>query len=205
MTFNRLTIAAAVLCIAGAANQAQAAGYAHLDGLAVSMQSQARDLYNEFGLHFRHAAHFDHLRSDAANLYYLARHVHEVAHAGGATHHLEADLAQLDSVFHHLEDLVAHIEDDAHFGGGHIHGSTYHVQLKLRQMETTIHHMQSDVTEMLHPIDHFHGFGGPYGGGHLHDDHDDHHGHGGPVVVHSFGNGGGISFGSGGIRIRFGH
>jgi hypothetical protein len=101
------------------------------------------------------------------------------------------DLRRLDRLFHHVEELVEHIEHDAYHGDGHVHGDTHHVRHLMSQMEDTLHHLRADVNELrygnFHPVV-------PIGG------HD--HGHG-----HSHGGHGGVGvvFGSGGVRIRFGH
>src|SRR5689334_7064986 len=119
MTVARTTLAAIITVSLFGASQANAAGYAHIDQLALELQQQSRELYNEFRAHYSHAEHANHLRADAARLYNLAKHIHEVAHFRGSLGHIESDLAEIDSQFHHLENLVDHIEDDAFFGDGH--------------------------------------------------------------------------------------
>lgn len=174
MTVVRTTFAALIAsAIALTASSAHADGFDHIDELALQMQRQTRALYSEFRLHYSHAAHAAHLRSDAARLYYLARHIHEVAHFGGSLRHLESDLAQVDALFHHLEELVEHIEDDAFFGDGHVHGDTEHVEHLMEELEDTIHHLQADVRALrLHqapviiapPYGHGYGYGQSHGG-----------------------------------------
>ena len=159
MFTTRTFIAAAVLSSVGfAANssQANAASFGHVDSLAQQLTRQSSELYREFRLHYRHAAHYKHLMSDAAAIYRTAHHIHTVAHLG-SVEHLDRDLRDLDRQFHHLEDLVAEIHDDAHHGhfgqlghGGHVHGDVRHVRRLMRQMEDTIHHLRDDIRELLH-------------------------------------------------------
>ncbi len=163
---------------------ADAASQRHIDRLAVSFQAQARVLMHEFRLHYRHTSQYRHLMSDARDLYYRAAHIHELVHHHGSLHHIERDINKMDTLFHHLEDLVDHIEIHPH---GHIHGHTGHVARLMARMEDTLHHLQEDVEEMLDP----------------------HHGHHPvPVIVHpGHGHGHGhkvIRFGNDKFSIRFG-
>ena len=87
-------------------------------------------------------------------MYRLAAHIHTLTHYGGSLYHVRSDVNKLDSLFHHLEDLVAHIEH--HRPGGHIHGDTRHVRRMLARMEDTLHHLQEDVEAMTDP---YHGHG----------------------------------------------
>lgn len=199
MTVLRTTLAAIVTVVALGASQASAGGYAHIDSLALQLQRQSSDLYYEFKAHYSHAAHAGELRNDAARLYHLARHIHEVAHVRGSLRHIESDLAIIDSQFHHLEDLVDHIEDDAFFGHGHVHGDTRHVKRMMLDIEDTIHHLRADVRELrlaMQPVI-IHKPHVVHGHGH---NHGHNHNHGGGQVQW---NGGGIKFGNGGIKIKF--
>jgi hypothetical protein len=195
MTISRISFAAVLMIIAGAGASARADEFEHIDSLALSLQRQTRELYNEFGEHYRHASHSIHLRNDAAKMFRLARHIHDVAHVGGSLNHIAADLRQLDQLFHHLEDLVEHIEHDAFHGDGHVHGDTGHVQALMSEIEDTIHHLRADVNELRRgPVGPVVPIGGGFGGGGFGGGHDHGHSHGG----------GGVSFGSGGVRVRIG-
>ena len=147
-----VVVAAAGLGVAN--SSAEAASFEHIDRLAVELREQSSRLYWEFRSHYRHAAHANHLMSDAAKIYRLADHLHDVAHSGNLAH-MQSDLAQLDREFHHLEDLVHEIHFDAHddhFGhGGHIHGSTRHVRRLMSEMEDTLHHLQDDL-QNIRPV-----------------------------------------------------
>ena len=191
MTFNRTMLIALATSLAITAGQsAQAASYHHIDGLAVKLQGQARELYNEFKQHYRHVSGYSHLRSDAANMYRTAAHVHKVAHQNGGVHHLKSDLAKADRLFHHLEDVVAELEHNtAHSFGGHSHGDLSHVHALMRSMKTTLHHLRNDIEEMSYSY-HSHRVYRSYPSGHS--SHSGHfnsgHGHGGVTVrVGNFG------------------
>jgi hypothetical protein len=195
MTISRITFAAVLMILAGAGSTARADGFEHIDSLALSLQKQTRALYNEFGEHFGHSSHAFHLKNDAAKMFRLARHVHDVAHVGGNPNHIAADLKQLDQLFHHLEGLVDHIEHDAAHGDGHVHGDITHVRQLMAEVEGTLHHLRADLKELRRgpvgpvvPIG-----GGGFGGGGFGGSHDHGHSHGG-----------GINFGSGGVRVRIG-
>lgn len=163
---TRMALIALVTGVVFGGQTAQAGHYEHLDRLALRLQSQARELYREFNLHYAHAAEGRHLLSDASAMYYKARHVHEVAHHGGSVHHLRSDVNELDRLFHHVEALVSRIEHrhrHGHdlFGHGHVHGRTWHVRVLLSRMADTLHHMQSDVNALAREHRHDHGHDGP--------------------------------------------
>ena len=197
MAATRIALAGIVVTIGMLATSriADAASYQHLDTLAVSLQRDSARLYHEFRLHFRHTPGYTHLMSDAASMYRLARHVHEVAHHHGSIAHLRSDLRKLDHTFHHLEGLVDRIERGAyHHGVGHIHGDTRHVRRMLHVMDTNLHHLRADVNELGH--------GGHYiGTGYGHGVVPGHGGHAG----HAGHRGAGVSFGGRRITFRLGH
>ncbi|MGH7129493.1 MAG: hypothetical protein ACREIV_13065 [Planctomycetaceae bacterium] len=136
--------------------------YHHIDELAFDVQKYTSSLYWEFRHHYSHTPDYQHLISDASQMYYLAKHIHEIAHHHGSVYHLEHDLEKLDRLFHHLENLVDEIEHEAFHGHGHVHGHTGHVRSMLRRTESLIHHLQRDVRELAAELDHHH--------------HDHHHG-----------------------------
>jgi len=168
------------VCTAGwslSGQAVQAQSFEHVDSLALKLQKQSATLYYEFKNHYQHTPGYRHLMSDAAQMYHLARHLHETAHEEGDVHHMEEDLEKLDSKFHHLEELVEDIEDEAdhddhgHYGrggrrsfgrgrgfhdGGHVHGNTAHIRTLLNRMEDTLHHLEEDLDELA-DHDHDHG------------------------------------------------
>ena len=205
MTSRRKQIALSIAVLIAAsltASTANASSYRHIDILAVKMQRQSAKLYHEFRLHFRHTPEYRHLMSDARDLYYKSKHVHEVAHHRESLHHIKRDLAALDRLFHHLEELVEKITHDAdHHGHGHIHGDTHHVEAIMKRFEQNLHHLRRDVKRMV-----------------SHHDHHLHHGHGVPMFRGAHGykykkatphvgfrvGGTNVSFGGNGVRFNFG-
>ncbi len=195
MTMTRILSTTLALATLGMfAAQADASTYSHLDRLAVEMQEQSNELVVEFKEHYSHSPLYSHLRRDALELARLAEHVHEVAHHHGSLYHLKNDLRNIDSRFHHLENVVARLEYFARHGIGHVHGDLRHIRTAMHNMEETIHHMQDDLKALAPPV---HGHGG-----HGHIGHAVHYGSGSSI---HFRRGGGIHFGSGGIRFHFGH
>ena len=152
MTFARTLMMTLVSFLAiTAAQTVQAGSYRHIDELALQLQEQARELYSEFKLHYRHVSDYRHLRSDGASLSRVASHIHSVAHRRGDIHHLESDMAKADRLFHHLEELVGRIEHDTlHPVGGHTHGDLHHVHSVMQSMESTLHHLKADVESLAH-------------------------------------------------------
>jgi hypothetical protein len=200
MTFAHTSLTALVAALAvSTGSTASATSYRHIDELALELQRLSSKLRNEFKLHYRHAAHYGHLRNDATEMYQLAAHVHELAHHRRSLAHIDHDLNRLDALFHHLEELVAHIEHDAHVGHGHVDGHTGHVEALMTAVENTLHHLHSDVQHLRNHQPRrkvYH----PHGG------HGSHVGHGrlGPAVRYEWSDGA-VTVGRGGIRIRIGH
>lgn len=186
---TRISLAIIAAAITSSAATANAESYRHIDNLALRLQRRSAELFHEFRSHYRHTAQFSHLMADTRDIYYRAKHIHDVAHHRGSVYHLENDLRRLDRKFHHLEDVVRHIEHHPH---GHIHGDTRHVRHLLAEIEDDIHHLRRDVERMARR---------------WHDDHHGHHGHvrhrgshDGPQI--RFGNAG-IYFNGSGFRFSF--
>lgn len=157
---------AAVLCIVGLSTAtANAEDLRHIDELAIATRGNAANVANELRYYFRGSRHYKHLYRDAYDTYALADHVHEVVHTGDASH-LREDLAKLDKLFHHLEEMIAKLNadygfDPLHddFGHDHFHGSYYHgsyhlVRLNkyMKSMSVNLHHLQEDVDKILGPV-----------------------------------------------------
>lgn len=135
----------------------------HIDEVAYAVRNDAALICREVRYHFRGSAHYEHLYSDAYEMYQLADHIHDVAHEGGDLRHIRADVEHLDELFHHLEELVDEVTDGGvrYFdqGGQGWHGirrphSSYHVtRLKrlVSSLEENLHHLQEDVDSVLGP------------------------------------------------------
>lgn len=121
--------------------------YHHIDNLALSIQRQTRQLARE-SYRFRHASQYRHLVQDLSKMQRLAQHIHEVAHHSGNVWHLRSDLAEFDSVLHHVQGLFHQIENAADFGHGHIHGSTRTACRLLHAIEDSTHHIKADVDRL---------------------------------------------------------
>ena len=201
MTLARTTIASLFVVVTACfVSSANAGGYDSIDGKAVRLQAKASQLYWEFNAHFRHAEHYWHLRSDASQMYFLARDIHLLAHSNYGLSQMSRKLDRLDELFHHVEDLVEHIERDAVHGHGHIHGHVGHVHELLCSMERTLHSLRAEVKDLEYHLHHAHSYGPVWGGGHgPHGHHGEHAGHGGHRN-----RGRSISFGNGSFRISFG-
>lgn len=144
MTLFAKTAATLILASTVISGAAFADTYRHIDELAVTVERQARMLEREVSV-YRHTAEYGYLLSDTRRLARLAEHMHEVAHERGCLTHLESDLRQLDSAFHHLERTLEHIEEDSFRGHCRVHGSTVHVRRLMHSLELNIHYLQDDV------------------------------------------------------------
>jgi len=150
MTSPRITITtvATLACLAGLVQSASAASYQHVDELALQIQNQSRELVNEFRLHYRHTPEYGRLISDANQMYFKAASVHSIAHRHGNLSTLDRYVDQLDSRFHHLEDVLNRVECETTHGHGHIHGHTGHVRSLVHRIESAIHHLHDDIRVM---------------------------------------------------------
>lgn len=163
---------ASALLLGGTASAADVFG--HFDQIAARLERQAYQLTTEVA-HYRHTPQYPHLVRDAQLLARTARHAHVTAHVGCDLAHLEADVRELDSVIHHVHELVDAIEHDAAFGRGHVHGRTSHVHSLLASMESNVHHLMNDLRLLRRTYT-----------GHGHRGHDDHnHGIYSPSVIPS--------------------
>ena len=159
MTLFAKTAAVLTLACSALTGTAFADTYHHIDQLAVTVERQARQLEREMSA-YRFSPEYGHLLADSRRLSRLAEHMHEVAHNHGCIAHLEADLRQLDSAFHHLERTLEHAEDDCFRGHCRLSGSTLHVRRLMHSMELNIHHLQDDVRSLNH-VRHYDNHVGP--------------------------------------------
>ena len=152
-------VAMTVAALGISAANASAADPHHIDDLAFAVRNDAARIANEVRYHFRHSPHFEHLYSDAYEMYQLADHIHDIAHEHGDLEHIRADMTELDELFHHLEELV----DEATVGGIHGgHYSSWHrrshgyhgARLKrlVARLSENLHHLQEDVDAVLGPV-----------------------------------------------------
>ena len=213
MTFARLSLASLFVVVSTSfVGTADAASYHSIDKKAVRLQNKASKLYWELNAHFRHAAHYGQLRSNASQMYFLARDIHLLAHSRDGLNQMSHKLDRLDRLFHDTEDLLDHIIHDAEHGLGHIHGHLGHVQELVESMEHTLCSLRDEVRDLQYHRHHDHYYGPVWGhvdhGGHGPHGHGAHGGHGthGRRGAHSGHgpHGGAISFGNGSFKIKFG-
>ncbi len=126
------------------ATTAGADEYQHVDSMANRIQNKTRQLLRASRM-FEHTPEYEHVVADVAEMERIGRHIHELAHHEASVFHLEQDLQELDTQFHHVVDVFLKIERDAAYGYGHSHGNTNRVRRILVELQETIHHMQEDV------------------------------------------------------------
>ena len=163
MTRMRTTMLAitTLLSVGAVAQTATASTYRHIDELALRMQRQSREIYYELAERHTRLPGYGHLRSDAARLYRLAQHIHEVAHRRGSVRHLQDDLRDADRLFHHMGELLerrvrhahGHRCTDLHCGCRAPRPSG-RLRSLMRQLENTLHHLQDDIDDLVSHNDH---------------------------------------------------
>lgn len=148
---NPLKTAFAIGClITGLSTTATADVYRHIDELACSIERNSKRLVSEVR-DFRFSPDYRHLVQDARDMARLADHIHELALHRGSIEHLEADLADLDRKFHHLQGLIRHIERGAGCRYDQFHGRPSRVSRLLHLIEDDIHHLQDDLRSLRAP------------------------------------------------------
>src|SRR5687768_4605090 len=85
-------VSIAVASVGVFASQAEAADPHHIDEMAYAVRNDAARVANEIRYHFRHSPHYEHLYSDAYEMYQLADHIHDIAHEHGDLQHIRADM-----------------------------------------------------------------------------------------------------------------
>ena len=148
---NLLKTAFAIGClVTGFSTTASAAVYRHIDELACNIERNSNRLVSEVR-QFRFSPDYRHLVQDARDMARLADHIHDLAHHHGRLEHLEADLADLDRKFHHLQGLIRHIERGAGCRYGQFHSRPSRVGRLLHAIEDDIHHLQDDIRSLRVP------------------------------------------------------
>lgn len=151
MTIARTTLAAllAALGLTMTANTAQAED---INWLTRVLEEDTRELVDELRIRFRHTAEYPHMNSDAVQLYQRAVQVRQVARFRGSWLHLRSDVAEMDRLYHHLEQLICVVEAHAAHGhGGHPHGHVRHVKLLLEDIELSLHELRAELARIVPP------------------------------------------------------
>ncbi len=158
---RRTLAAAALLSVLGLTGSAAQAADPHIDEAAVAVRNTAAQICNELRFHYRGSAYFSHLYNDAYQMYATADHVHEVAHFSNNLVHLRNDVAQLDALFHHFEEMVDLLNAEYGFhpgvgvdpwGHGHsgFHGGhTNRLNRLVSTLSAQLHHLQADVDSVV--------------------------------------------------------
>ncbi|MDF1812507.1 MAG: hypothetical protein P1V20_09835 [Verrucomicrobiales bacterium] len=139
--------AAAVLLTTGAV---QARGDSVLSQQAHNIERIGREVKNEFQTHYTRSSAYRHLMSDINTFLVKAEHIDQLSHDPRTTYrHIQADLAELDRLAHHLHELVDAIENGRY--RGRIDGGLHHVHVKLNSMNAAIHSMQTTLVAYSRP------------------------------------------------------
>lgn len=144
MTGNSIKTILAIALLVGAASQANANDWHHIDQMALKVQRQTRQLVTE-ERHYRSSRHYGELLRCTNRLAAISAQVHDLAHHAQCPRTLKTYVNEMDNMFHKVEDLFDHIEDDAARGIGCVRGNTAHVKRLLDSIEDCIHHLQDDL------------------------------------------------------------
>lgn len=143
--FSKLIVVALAVVAAGVtANTSAADEYSRINGQTIKIRNKTRVLLKETD-HYRLTPNYKHLVADTAELRQLAELTREVARHHGDLDHLAANVAQMDQIFHHLEDLFDNTELLASQCQGSVKGHTAHVKRLLNSIEDCIHRIQDDL------------------------------------------------------------
>jgi uncharacterized membrane protein YgcG len=146
--FSKLLVVAFATVAMGLTTDTAAANhYHHINAQAVKIRNKTRVLLKETH-HYRLTPNYKYLVADTAELRQLAEHTREIARHEGDLDHLAHDVAKMDRVFHHLENLFDNTELLASQCQGSVIGHTAHVKRLLNAIEDCIHHMQDDIESL---------------------------------------------------------
>lgn len=161
---NTLLATAALTLLATFTGSARADEFDHIDSLATQMQNQTARAAAEVRRNFQGIPQYRHLYNDIYEMYTLAGHIHEMVHEGRNLNHIRADIASLDRLFHHVEEVVDDIRP-VNIHSGHWHGSHWghfhsgpsrddvrRLRNLMSRMEDTIHHLQDDLRVLSGPF-----------------------------------------------------
>ena len=133
----------------------QFGGFSHMDDLAIRLEFIGSELCFDMHYNYQHNPDFNETYREALDLFHRAKAVHLESHHG---HHAELAklIAQMDPLFHHIEEDVTNWTRHNHrlVGQGDI-------KAKIEQMESLIHHLMYDAGVEASHDGHGHGDGGP--------------------------------------------
>jgi hypothetical protein len=126
----------------------------HMDDLAVTLTRQLKAVCLEMHRDYQGNPGYRETYAEAYEAWQLSEHIHELVHDRYHTtrhddDHLARDLNELDALFHHVEDDVAHWHrTHGHSHTVHGHGRTYgrstDLHVLMAQAEQTLHHAMDD-------------------------------------------------------------
>ena len=114
-------------------------GFSHIDDLAIALENQANFLCLELYYNYQHNPGWAETYREAYEILMTAKYIHGLEHAGNRDKIRQA-VAELDGLFHHVENDVAHWTAHHHRHVGH-GGLT----AKLEDVEETLHHFMDDI------------------------------------------------------------
>lgn len=117
-------------------------GFSHVDELCVRLESLANSFCLEIYYNYSRNPGFDDTYREAYEILEIAKYIHEEEHHGHRDE-IAKELGGLDSLFHHVEDDVAHWH--ANRGHHHHHGHLSKKDQLVEEMESVIHHLMNDV------------------------------------------------------------
>jgi hypothetical protein len=144
MTGNSIKTILAIALLVGAASQANANDWHHIDQMALKVQRQTRLLVTEEN-HYRSSRHYGELLRCTNRLAAISAQVHDLALHGQCPRTLKTYVNEMDSMFHKVESLFDRIEHDAARGIGCVRGNTAHVKRLLNSIEECIYYLQDDL------------------------------------------------------------
>ena len=147
MTGTSIKTLLAFALLVGAASQANADIWDHVDRQANDIERAAKKLRQEVD-HYRHTRFYGQLIGATARLKGQAIHVHNIADHSHCPIALKAAVKELGRAFHDAEELFDRTEHGAAFGNGYIRGNTAHVKQLLNRIETCIYNLQDDVRRL---------------------------------------------------------
>ena len=136
--------------------------YGTAETYAAHVQDHSRELYYEIRSHLGYGSSGRHLMSDAAEMYRLAVRIRSNAHAGWNLESMCRDARRLDSLMHHMEEIVDDLDHGHGHGHHHGHGSELrHITKLLRIIEDDTHELVEEIERLERHASHRPVFGRP--------------------------------------------
>lgn len=121
---------AAIGLVAAQPARADHNDYERIDALARRIQNESSQLYSELA-HARYSPELRLARNEVAEIYHLARRMHDTAHFGGSSRQLDRDVHALKRLVHHVEEHLV--------GYGHFRSHIDRIDRLTHQLEDRVH------------------------------------------------------------------